>query len=170
LNLITSAPVWLLAVLIAALLAGAIEDAVRLRISNITSLVVLAAGICAAVLAGPSLSLWQNGLVFCVILALGTAAFAAGALGGGDVKFLAALGIWVDLIGGVWLVAMVFIAGGFLGAAYIASRPYRRNKKQRIPYGIAIAIGAFAVMAMSRGWLQHHPRPLPPIPTLRHSA
>jgi len=170
LNLITSAPLWLIAVLIVALLAGAIEDALRLRISNITSVIVLAGGICAAVLAGPSVSLWQNALVFCAILALGTAAFAAGLLGGGDVKFLAALGIWVDLIGGVWLVALVFIAGGFLGAAYIASRPYRSNKKQRIPYGIAIAIGALAVIAMSRGWLQHHPRPLPPIPTLRHSA
>lgn len=169
-NVITGAPLWLLAVLIAALLAGAIEDALRLRISNITSLVVVGAAICAAVLQGPSVSLWQNAVVFGAILALGTGAFAAGWLGGGDVKFLAALGLWVDLIGGVWLIALVFIAGGVLGAAYIASRPYRRNKKQRLPYGIAIAIGALAVIAMSRGWLQHHASPLPPIPTLRHSA
>ena len=40
-NLLTVAPVWLLAILVVALIAAAVEDAERLKISNITIWVVL---------------------------------------------------------------------------------------------------------------------------------
>jgi prepilin peptidase CpaA len=163
LNLIAGAPLWLLAILIVALVAGAVEDALRLRISNMTSVVVLASGVCAAVIEGPSISLWQNA----AILALGTAAFAAGVLGGGDVKLLAASAIWVDLRHAVWLVALIFLAGGVLAVLYLMSRPFRAQRSNRIPYGIAIAIGALAVIGASRGLLQHQERPLPTLKIVR---
>ena len=166
-NLIAGAPLWLLVILIVALLAGAVEDALRLRISNVTCLVVLASGICAAVIEGPSLSLWQNALVFVGILALGTAAFAAGMLGGGDVKLLAASAIWVDLRHAVWLVTLIFLAGGVLALFYLASRPFRAQRSKRIPYGIAIAVGALAIIGLSRGLLQHQERPLPALKIVR---
>jgi prepilin peptidase CpaA len=170
LNLITGAPVWLLAILVVALVAGAVEDALRLRISNITSLVVLASGICAAVIEGPSISLWQNAAVFVGILMLGTAAFAAGMLGGGDVKLLAASAIWVDLRHAVWLLVLIFLAGGVLALLYLLSRPFRAQQSKRIPYGIAIAVGAIAIIGLSRGALQQQERPLPALKIVRPSA
>lgn len=169
-NLIAGAPLWLLAILIVALIAGAVEDALRLRISNITSLVVLGSAVCAAVLEGPSVSLWQNAAVFAAILVLGTAAFAAGMLGGGDVKLLAASAIWLDLRHAVWLVALIFLSGGVLALLYLISRPFRAQRSKRIPYGIAIAIGALAVIAASRGLLQHQEHSLPALKIARPSA
>lgn len=169
-NLITGAPLWLLAILIVALVAGAVEDALRLRISNITSLVVLAIGICAAAIEGPSMSLWQNAALFVGILILGTAAFAAGMLGGGDVKLLAATAIWVDLRHAVWLLTLIFLAGGVLALLYLVSRPFRARRSKRIPYGIAIAVGALAIIGVSRGLLQHQERPLPTLKIARPSA
>ena len=169
-NLIAGAPLWLLAILIVALLAGAVQDALRLRISNLTSVAVLASGVCAAVIEGPSISLWQNAAVFAAILALGTAAFAAGMLGGGDVKLLAASAVWVDLRHAVWLIALIFLAGGVLAILYLISRPFRTQQNRRIPYGIAIAIGVLAVIAASRGLLPHHERPLPALKIVRPSA
>jgi prepilin peptidase CpaA len=162
-NLLATAPYWALAVLVVALLAAAIEDAARLRISNLTCLVVLAAAIAAAVAAGPSSSIWQNVAVFAMILALGTGAFAAGMLGGGDVKLLAAVGLWVDLRTAVWLVGLVFISGGLVALAYLMSRPFRRSrsKDRRVPYGIAIAVGAIAVIGFAHAPSGDHQRSFP---------
>lgn len=163
-NLIAAAPAWLLIILVVALLAAVIEDAGRLRISNLTSLIVVAGAVCAAAVAGLEWSLWQNLLVFAVILAFGTAAFAAGVLGGGDVKLFAAVGLWVDWHTAAWLVALVLIAGGVVATGYLLARTLRRDRRRdrRIPYGVAIALGAFGVIASTHGWIPHRERPLPP--------
>jgi hypothetical protein len=47
------------------------------------------------------------------------------------------------------------------------SRPFRAQRSNRIPYGIAIAIGALAVIGASRGLLQNHERPLPALKIVR---
>ena len=46
-NLVPGAPLWLLAILFAAMAAAAIEDFLRLRISNITCAAVFAAAVIA---------------------------------------------------------------------------------------------------------------------------
>jgi prepilin peptidase CpaA len=154
LNLIFGAPLWLKLVFACAMLAAAVEDAARLRISNITSLVVLVGAIVAAVMAGPTWSLWQNLAVLILMLILGTGAFAAGWLGGGDVKLFAAAGLWFDFRAAIAFVTFVFLAGGALAICYLAARPFRRGrvdkKSGRIPYGIAIALGAFAMILTSQ--------------------
>jgi len=136
----------------------------RLRISNVTSLLVLIGAIVAAVVEGPSLALWQNSVVFLAILVLGTMAFSAGLLGGGDVKLFAAAGLWFDFRSAVWFVALVFISGGAVAVCYLLSRPFRRStagkKERRIPYGIAIALGALALTLIDRGYFRHQERPL----------
>lgn len=162
-NLIAAAPLWLLVVLGCAMAAAGIEDAVRLRISNLTTLVVLIGAIVAAVIAGPSWSLWQNVAVFAVILLLGTVAFSAGWLGGGDVKLLAATGLWLDLRTAPWFLGTVFLSGGLVALCYIVSRPLRRRSKgswksRRIPYGIAIAVGAMAMILFDHGSFRTHPQ------------
>jgi prepilin peptidase CpaA len=172
LNLVTLAPAWLLILFACALLAAAIEDAMRLRISNLTCLAVLAGAIVAAVVAGPTWGLWQNGAVFAILLMLGTVAFSAGWLGGGDVKLFAATGLWFDLGSALPLVALVFLSGGLVAICYVLSRPLRlrrtgQSKWGQVPYGIAIAVGALAMLGLDARALGHHGRPLPPIKIVR---
>ena len=127
-NLITYAPLWLAALTAIALLAGAAEDMIRLRISNVTVLIVLAAAIAAMAFAGFPGALWQNALVFLGILVLGTLAFSRELLGGGDVKLLAATGLWVGFDAAPWLLAAIFLAGGVVAVGYIIVRKMRGRK------------------------------------------
>jgi prepilin peptidase CpaA len=160
-NLVVEAPLWLALVFAILLIAAGAEDAARLRISNITVLLVIVVAIAAAMVVGPQLSLWQNLAVFAVLLAIGTPLFAAGKLGGGDVKLFAAAGLWFDLAGGFSMVLAVVLAGGLLALLIIASRLPNWNEAIRrrvvvlrpgsgIPYGVAIATGALIAMALQR--------------------
>jgi prepilin peptidase CpaA len=170
-NLVATSPVWLIALLAAALAAAAIEDVIRLRISNATCLVVLVAAVVAMALQGFPLALWQNVVVFLVLLAVGTAAFSAGKVGGGDVKLLAALGLWVNFSAAVWLVATIFLAGGVIAMLYVSVGMARRRSRPRqgkritqtnIPYGLAIVAGAALVFAGQLGVMApKHERPNP---------
>lgn len=170
-NLVATAPIWLIVLLVAALAAAAIEDAVRLRISNATCLVVLVAAIVAMALHGFPLALWQNIVVFLVLLVIGAAVFAMGHVGGGDVKLLACLGLWVNLSAALWLVASIFLAGGVIALVYlavgVARRTSRRDGSKRIgqtqiPYGLAIVAGAALIFAGQLGVMApKHQRPNP---------
>ena len=162
-NLIPGSPIWLVAILFAALAAAAVEDFVRLRISNITCLVVLVTALIAMVLHGLPFELWENAVVFLVLLGAGFALFAAQKIGGGDVKLLACLGLWVDIGAAVWLVATALLAGGVLALIYLMAR-YRRiartGEKYRskgIPYGIAIVAGAVLIFSGQMGLLTSKP-------------
>lgn len=173
-NLAASAPLWILALLAMCVAAAAIEDAVRLRISNVTCLAVAILAFVAMALEGISIGLIQNLIVFAAVLAIGTFAFAAGVLGGGDVKLLATLGLWVNFQGLVWLLAATFILGGVLAAVFIIVRrlknPDAEKRQGRIPYGVAIAAGAIMALGAQRPELQAAPnQPLPAIP-IEHSA
>lgn len=170
-NLISAAPAWLTVLFILTIGAAAIEDSLRLKISNLTCLAVLIEGLVAIYLQGFSLDLWQNLAAVICVLVLGTFAFSAGLFGGGDVKLLAAVALWVNLIGLVWLIAATFIAGGLLAFFYIIARQLRSatgkwtSKDRRIPYGVAIALGALWLFAMQRP--EHGARPLLPIKIVR---
>lgn len=151
-----TAPVWLAALLFVALAAAALQDAWQLRISNLTCLAVVILGFVAALVHGLSGGMWQNLAVFAALLVLGTVAFSTNALGGGDVKLLAAVGLWVDFRGALWLTSAVFVAGGVLALLFIVGRRLigRNDKadrrKRRIPYGIAIVAGTLAFAIMGR--------------------
>jgi prepilin peptidase CpaA len=154
-NLIATAPMWLVWILVGAVVAAAVEDSLRLRISNLTCAVVALAALVAMAFATPSTALLQNFALFALILVVGTFAFSAGLLGGGDIKLLAATGLWLDLRGGMLLVTAVLLAGGIVAIAFIAANLARRRtkgslKSRRVPYGIAIALGALFTIALSR--------------------
>ena len=162
-NLVEEAPHWLALLLVALLAIAAIEDAVRLRISNYTSAAILAGAVAAAIIAGPEMTLWQNLAVFIGLLVIGTPVFAAGLMGGGDIKLLAVTGLWFDLSGAVMMIASVFIAGGLLALLLLAVRMMKWSDATRervvvlkrrggIPYGIAIAGGATLALSLARGW------------------
>ena len=168
-NLIPGSPIWLIALLFAALAAAAIEDFIRLKISNVTCLVVLVSALVAMMLHGFPISLWQNALVFFVLLAVGTPLFAAGKMGGGDIKLLACVGLWMNISDGVWLLATTLLAGGVIALLYLASRllPSRREresiKNRKIPYGLAIVAGASLVFAGQAGLLKPKPEKVNPL-------
>ena len=159
-NLLATAPTWLAACLAALLVAAAIEDAVRMRISNILCLDVFVAAIVAIIVGGLDVALWQNLLVFAALLGAGTLLFGIGKMGGGDVKLLAAVGLWCSLKAALTLLPAVFITGGLLALLILAARTIAPKgsgarvivlkPRSGIPYGIAIAAGALLTLAVYR--------------------
>ena len=160
-NLAAQAPLWLALVFAVLLIVAAAQDALRLRISNVTVLLVIAAAVAAGVIAGLQIDLWQNLAVFFVLLVAGTPLFAAGKLGGGDVKLLAAVGLWFSIKSAAWMLIAVLLAGGVLAIVVLALRAFSWSEAAReravilrpkggIPYGVAIAAGALIAMALQR--------------------
>lgn len=171
-NLAVESPLWLANSFALLLVLAAIEDSVRLRISNLICLLILLAALVAMAVIGPQWALWQNFAVFAVLMAIGTPLFAAGKLGGGDVKLLAVTGLWFDF-DSVWrMLIAVLLAGGVLALLILAFRlinwseaAQRRVRVLRkgagIPYGVAIAAGALIAIGLQRDIA---PRPsLPPL-------
>ena len=75
--------------------------------------------------------------------------FAIRAMGGGDVKLLTALALWIVPSAFFKLLIMMALVGGFLtivfGAWHIARR---RRDRLAVPYGIAIAAAGLWTMAV----------------------
>lgn len=138
---------WALAI---ALLVAAVTDLRRREIDNL-----LNAGVA---LAAP-LFWWANGLPLWsgVAVQLGFAAvtfallaglFAVGAMGGGDVKLLTALALWLPWPMFLRMIMVMALLGGVLTLAMLARhRLLRRRETLRIPYGVAIAGAGWWVLA-----------------------
>lgn len=139
----------LLAVLACLLVVAAVTDLRARIISNRLNLAI-------ALLApfywwSCGISLWpdaafQVGLGLIVFLAF-AALFAAGMMGGGDVKMLAALALWFPwqvLLGLLMLMAM--LGGGVTVVTLAHHRLTRRIGRPEIPYGVAIAIAGLWVL------------------------
>ena len=89
---------------------------------------------------------------------MGAAAFAAGMMGGADVKLLVAVGLFAGPALVVDLLLITALAGGLLGIAVLAGAPVgpvsergettvRNRLRGRVPYGPAIAVGGLWVAA-----------------------
>lgn len=98
------------------------------------------------------LALWpdvaiQLGVALAVFVVL-AAMFAAGMMGGGDVKLLTALALWIEPTAFVQLLVIMAIAGGVL-TIVMAAWHFLQNTKDRlaIPYGVAIAFGGLWTIA-----------------------
>jgi prepilin peptidase CpaA len=75
-------------------------------------------------------------------------AFYAGMMGGGDVKLAAALALWFPPAVTVKFLVFMSLAGGALTLILVVwHRVKQREGRPEIPYGVAIAIGALAVLA-----------------------
>lgn len=91
-----------------------------------------------------------------VLLAL---AFYAGMMGGGDVKLAAALALWLPPRATLEFLIWMSIAGGIVTVVALAvHRIRRREGRPEIPYGVAIAIGGWAILA--ERFLNHFGRSL----------
>lgn len=131
----------LLAALAIALLAAAVTDIRRRQIDNWLN---------AAIALGAPLFWLAAGLPLAAIgwqfaVALGSFAifagmFALGWMGGGDVKLLTALALWIQPWWFAQVIVVMAIAGGALTLAFVAWHLVtRRREKPEIPYGIAIS-------------------------------
>ena len=141
----------LIALAIALLFAG-FTDLRSRRIDN-----WLNAGIA---LAAP-LFWWASGLALWpdVAIQLGVAAgtfavltglFALGAMGGGDVKLLGALALWIAPWSFLNLVIVMALVGGILTILFAAWHVARRQRdKLAIPYGVAIAMAGLWTLGTS---------------------
>ena len=139
----------LLAALAIALLVAAYTDFRRRTISNWLS--------GAIALAAP-LFWWANGLSLwpevALQLGVGVATFAvlAGlfalrAMGGGDVKLLTALALWIEPFAFLKLLIIMALAGGAITILFGAWHLARRQRdKIAVPYGVAIAFAGLWVL------------------------
>lgn len=92
------------------------------------------------------LALWPDAAiqigVAALVFALFAIAFALGAMGGGDVKLVGALALWLPFQAVVLLLFVMSIAGGVLTLAmFLRHKLARREGQLEIPYGVAIAFG-----------------------------
>jgi prepilin peptidase CpaA len=103
-------------------------------------------------------ALWPDAAIHIGIaaatLAVTAALFAAGAMGGGDVKLLVALALWVPGLDFMRLLIVMSIAGGVLTIAFLIHRKIAKIEgKPEIPYGIAIAFAGLWIL--SQRYLNH---------------
>ncbi|HEY0627620.1 MAG TPA: prepilin peptidase [Allosphingosinicella sp.] len=74
--------------------------------------------------------------------------FHFGAMGGGDVKMVAALALWLPLMALLNLLVIMSLAGGVLTIGMLIRHRLQKNEAQlEIPYGVAIAFAGFWVIA-----------------------
>lgn len=149
----------------AAMITGAVYDAVTLTIPNWISLLLLALFPAVAFIAGLS---WAEAGIHLAVgfaaLAAGVALFAAGLIGGGDAKLFAAISLYVGAAGFGTYVFAVALAGGILACILLALRYASRfggverlsglkhlaMSGAGIPYGIAIAAGGLIALPATR--------------------
>ena len=89
---------------------------------------------------------WQLAFAGGVLLLFG-GLFAAGWMGGGDVKLLVALALWLPWLLFLQMFLTITVLGGLLTAGLlIAHRIRNREGSPEIPYGVAIAAGALLMV------------------------
>jgi len=104
------------------------------------------------------LELWPDAAlqlgVAAIVFGLFAIAFAMGAMGGGDVKLVAAIALWLPFQAVAALLFIMSIAGGVLTLAmWIRHKLARRSEQLEIPYGVAIAFGG--LWLISERFLNH---------------
>jgi len=143
--------VTLLLVALALLLVSAgIQDARTREIANWKN---------AAIALMAPLWWWAHGLalwpdvavqvgVAALVFAFFVGAFALGQMGGGDVKMIGALALWLPVQPLVWMLVLMSLIGGALTLIMVIESKWRAKTggPVEIPYGVAIAIAALLVL------------------------
>ena len=90
--------------------------------------------------------LFQIGCALALLVFFGIA-FAKGMMGGGDVKLIAALGLWLPPAMILPMLFWMAIGGGLLTFACVLHHASRRRLgRPEVPYGVAIVAATFLVM------------------------
>jgi len=146
---------------------AAVNDALSMKIPNMISLALLAGFVLITPFAWVDFATFgEHVLVGLGVFAVAFGMFAAGWLGGGDAKLLAATAFWWQTADLFPYLLVTALAGGalavflMLGRRYIPvgvlTSPwlYRMFKDEtKMPYGIALAIGALVTLPKSQIYL-----------------
>lgn len=133
--------VWIELITLAVLVWSSVVDWKTHEIPDAAPLALLVMGVALAFwVGGPQsdVQLWERGVGLALGLVGGALFFAVGAMGGGDVKLLSALGVLLGWKGLGWTLLGTAIAGGFLSAWALS-----RGRKETA-YAPAIAGGYLA--------------------------
>jgi len=137
---------WLLPALLVLLLVSAgVEDARTREIANWKNAAIALMAPLWWVSIG--LSPWpdmaiQIGMA-AMVLTLFCVAFHFGQMGGGDVKLIAALALWLPFTPLMQMLLLMSVLGGALTLVMLVEHKLRQNERAlEIPYGVAIAIAA----------------------------
>ena len=149
----------------ALMIVAALRDCATFTIPNWISLTLLAAFPVAALAVGLPLTTMGLSLLLGVAgLVLGMGMFAAGWVGGGDAKILAAATPWMGLAALGPFVLVTAVAGGGLAVLLLFMRSNQLSslltggpswlarlatRGENVPYGVAIAVGALAAFPAS---------------------
>ena len=163
-----------IAIVFGTLAFAAATDVARRRIPNGLSIIVAACFLAAGVASPDRVDLLGGAWVGGAILIVGVVLFALGKIGGGDVKLLAAMGLWAGPAAAMDFLLVTALAGGALAMFYLlpeinyligwmrAAIERRAPALQGIevqsnfrthglPYGVAIAAGGIFVL-WTRYW------------------
>lgn len=141
----------LLLVLVVLLVIAAVGDIRRYIIPNRLCIAVAALAVpylaAAAVAQGEALlPLFGIRIGIALLVFVGFAAlFALGAMGGGDVKLIAALALWIPPGRILDLLFLVALFGGGLALVILIIRRKRGSTNRAVPYGVAIAAGGICL-------------------------
>lgn len=97
------------------------------------------------------LSLWPDIAIqlalALLVFAVFAGCFALGMMGGGDVKLLGALALWLPPIPMMRMLVLMALAGGVLTLAFVVIHRVRKAEgRPEIPYGVAISLAALCVL------------------------
>ncbi|WP_019515855.1 A24 family peptidase [Sphingomonas sp. Mn802worker] len=82
-----------------------------------------------------------------IAFALFCGAFALGQMGGGDVKLIGALALWLTPMNVMNMLIVMSITGGALTVAFLVDHKLRRREGAiEIPYGVAIALAGLLAL------------------------
>ncbi|MEP2989589.1 MAG: prepilin peptidase [Parasphingorhabdus sp.] len=90
---------------------------------------------------------WQIGIAI-VVFTIFAAVFAIGAMGGGDVKLLAAVALWLHWLTFIELLLIMSIAGGVLTLLMMIGKKIQKQEGPiKVPYGVAISFAGLWVIS-----------------------
>jgi prepilin peptidase CpaA len=82
--------------------------------------------------------------------------FAIGGMGGGDVKLIGAVALWIDYRLIFSLLLVMALVGGVIAAVMLIHKKITKSEgTSEVPYGIAIAIAGF--WAINQQYINHFP-------------
>ena len=139
----------LLAILAILLLIAAVTDLKARIIANRLNLAValLAPAYWWAIGLAPWPDMAMQAALGVAVFAIFAGLFALGWMGGGDVKLLGALALWLPLVPLLRMLIAMSLLGGVLTLIVIAVHRFRKlETSPEVPYGVAIAAAALWVI------------------------
>ena len=132
-----------------ALIVAAITDLKSRIISNKLNLVIALGAPIFWLASGMNFwpdMIWQIGIAL-VVFIIFTGFFAIGAMGGGDVKLLGAIALWLHWLTLLEMLVIMSIAGGLITLLMMIGKKFKNTEGPiKVPYGVAISLAGLWII------------------------